>query len=76
MRLSYDNWFCCSIDFMNSFELCKIKRRKGPDSKSEYYIITYYEGKEVYSGSLAQCQSWINEHWVEKRYLEHYGKAD
>ena len=76
MKLSYDNWFCCSLDFMNSFELCKIKKRKGFSSKSDYYITTYYEGKEVYFGSLAQCQKWINEHWVEKRYLEHYGKAD
>ena len=74
MRLSYDNWFCCSIDFITNFELCKIKRRKGLDSKFEYYIITYYEGKEVYSGSLAQCQEWIKEHWIEKRYLDQYGK--
>lgn len=76
MKLSYDNWFTCSIDFMSGFELCKIKKRKGFDSKSEYYIITYYDGKELYSGSLAQCQKWIETHWVEKRYLDQYGKAD
>lgn len=75
MRVSYDNWFCCSVDNMDCFELCKIKRRKAYDSKSEYYVVTYYEGKEVYSGSLAQCQKWIDTHWVEKRYLEHYGKV-
>ena len=28
MRLSYDNWFCCSVDNFEAFELCKIKRRK------------------------------------------------
>lgn len=76
MRISYDNWFCCSVDNMDSFELCKIKRRKAYDSKSDYYVCTYYEGKEVYSGSLAQCQKWIETHWVEKRYLDQYGKAN
>lgn len=74
MRVSYDNWFCCSVDNTERFELCKIKRRKTYDSKSEYYIVTYYEGKEVYSGSLSQCQEWIKTHWVEKRYLDQYGK--
>ena len=71
MRLSYDNWFCCSVDNSSQIELCKIKQNKGVGNHS---IVTYYDGKEVYSGSLSQCQEWIKTHWIEKRYLENYGK--
>ena len=72
MRLSFDNnWFCCSIDNSSQIELCKIKQNKGVGNHS---IVTYYDGKEVYSGSLSQCQEWIKTHWIEKRYLENYGK--
>lgn len=72
MRLSFDNnWFCCSIDNSSQIELCKIKQNKGVGNHS---IVTYYVGKEVYSGSLTQCQDWIKTHWIEKRYLDHYGK--
>ena len=72
MRLSFDNnWFCCSIDNSSQIELCKIKQNKGVGNHS---VITYYDGKEVYSGSLTQCQDWIKTHWIEKRYLDHYGK--
>lgn len=74
MRISYDNWFCCCVDDVNRVELCKIKRNKG--GSAGYSIITYYEGKEVYSGTLNKCKEWIETHWIEKRYLEHYGKAD
>lgn len=73
MKLSYDNWFCCSLDHNGSVELCKIKRDKGTGM---YQVITYYDGKEQHSGSRSSCEKWINEHWIEKRYLEHYGKAD
>ena len=72
MRLSFDNnWFCCSIDNSSQIELCKIKQNNGVGNHS---IVTYYDGKEVYSGSLTQCQDWIKTHWIEKRYLDHYGK--
>lgn len=46
------------------------------EGSADYSIITYYEGKEVYSGTLNKCKKWIETHWIEKRYLEHYGKAD
>lgn len=80
MAVSYDSWFCCSIDSMDAMELCKIKRRKvdqinKADRKFEYYIITYYDGREVYSGSMTQCREWINKHWVERRYLDQYGNV-
>ena len=73
MKLSYDNWFCCALDHNGSVELCKIKRDK---STGLYQVITYYDGKEQHSGTRSSCEKWINEHWIERRYLDQYGKAD
>ena len=74
MKLSYEeNWFCCSLDHNGSVELCKIIRYKGT---GRYQVITYYDGKEQHSGTRSSCEQWIKDHWIEKRYLEHYGKAD
>ena len=73
MSVSFNSWFCCCLEQTNSVELCKVMRDKGTGT---HRIITYYDGKEVYSGSLEQCRKWIETHWIEKRYLEHYGKAD
>lgn len=70
MRVSYDNWFCCAVDNDHQVELCKIKRNKA----GNYSVMTYYDGREVYSGSMEQCRKWIDTHWIEKRYLEHYGR--
>ena len=74
MKLSYEeNWFCCSLDHNGSVELCKIRRDK---VTGRYQVITYYDGKEQHSGTRSSCEQWIKDHWIEKRYLEHYGKAD
>lgn len=72
MKLSYEeNWFCCSLDHNGSVELCKIRRDKGT---SRYQVITYYDGKEQHSGTRSSCEQWIKDHWIERRYLEYYGK--
>ena len=73
-----NSWYCCHLDMPDQFELCRIQQRKTTDSKTglcvyEYFVITYYEGKELYSGSRKDCQKWIDEHWVERRYLDCYG---
>ena len=73
MKISYNNWFCCSVDNGEQIELCKIKPKKRANNFN-YSVVTYYDGREVYSGSYSQCQEWINTHWIEKRYLDHYGK--
>ena len=75
------NWVCVQPDFMESFELVRIQSRKIINKEYpykaiyEYYVITYYDGKELYSGTRKQCQDWIDAHWVERRYLDH-GKED
>lgn len=66
---SYLDWTCCQLDFMGTFELCKIKMRKLSAKQKDYYVITYYDCKEVYSGTLAQCEKWMREHEVDRRYV-------
>ena len=74
-------WYCCQPDLaVQEYELCKIRREKIKDVyaehgfRLEYCIITYYDGKELFRGSLNDCQHWINRHWTERRYLDQCGK--
>lgn len=72
MSISYNSWFTCALDNTGSVELCKIVSNKGAGTFS---VITYYDGKEQHSGSMESCRKWIETHWIERRYLEHYGKV-
>ena len=67
------NWYTCQPDpAVDRFELCRIQKVKTSDPAMpvSWVIITYYDGKEIYSGTLKQCSQWIENHWVEKRYLD------
>ena len=76
------NWVCVQPDMSDQFELCRIQQRKIINAENpyqavyEYFVITYYDGKELYSGSRKECQKWIDDHWVERRYLDQYGQRD
>ena len=69
-------WYCCDTEIpgRKDFELCRIQSRKNRNTEDDYVIVTYYEGKELFSGTLKQCREWINNHWVERMYLDQYGK--
>ena len=73
----HNSWYCCQLD-SGSYELCRINSRKNrqPDGTViyDYYVTTYYDGKELFAGSLKACSNWINSHWIERRYLDCYGK--
>lgn len=78
MGISYNSWFCCQLDGTETIELCRIRKRTVSDSnigyRNEWYVITYYDCKEVFSGSLFECRKWIENHWIERRYLDQYGE--
>lgn len=76
-----NSWVCCQLDMPEQFELCRIQQEKitFPDSKRVdyiYHVITYYDGKNLFTGSRKACQKWINDHYVSRRYLDCYGKED
>lgn len=79
------SWYTCIPDNSDKCELCRIQKvlpspagrhgRQDSGSNQVYWcVITYYEGKELYSGTLAQCKKWIESHWIEKRYLDEWQK--
>lgn len=73
-----NSWYCCQLDMPEQYELCRIQQRKNKDPQTgmvvyDYFVITYYEGKELFSGTRKECQDWINNHWIERRYLDCYG---
>ena len=79
MKDILNTWYCCQPDpdRFEYFELCKIKREKIRDEhgyRYDYLVVTYYDGKELFRGGLKECKEWINKHWVERRYLDQYGK--
>lgn len=62
-----NTWYCCSID--GNVELCKICRIQ-PVTEVRWQIVTYYDGKNVFAGTLKECITWIDVHITnEKRYL-------
>ncbi len=77
-----DTWYCCQpdADKPDALELCKIKRDRidAPDTEYGYqivyHVVCYYDGKIFLTGSLQACKKWIEEHWIERRYLDQYGK--
>ena len=72
MRVSYKSyfdWTCCQLDFMGTFELCKIKMRKLDNKHKDYCVMTYYDCKEVFTGNLVQCKEWMQKHEVDRRYI-------
>lgn len=56
-------WYVCLIG--NSEELCKVVRSLIPDPARVmvicYKVVCYYSGKELYSGKLNECRSWLRD---------------
>lgn len=64
-----NTWYnCVPNDLNGTIELCKICRPAG--YSSGWQIITYYDGKEIFSGTLNDCLHWINGHYTDRRYLD------
>ena len=81
IHIPLNTWYCCQPDDsrLEYFDLCKIRRDKIRDEQGyryDYLIITYYDGKELFRGSLKDCQRWIKDKWIERRYLDNYGKEE
>lgn len=77
--MANNSWTCVHVDMPESFELVRVQSRKNQLDTGkvvyEYFVITYYDGKELFSGSRKACQKWINDHYVNRRYTEIYGQS-
>lgn len=66
--IEINTWYnCIPAKEADKVELCKICRTYG-SYPSTWHIVTYYDDKEVYSGTLNDCLHWINNHYTERRY--------
>lgn len=68
--ISVRTWYTCVLEScipakkdVFPVELCEIIHADGL-----WHIITYYDGKDVYAGTLNDCFHWINSHYVNRRY--------
>lgn len=66
--IEINTWYnCIPNKEQDHVELCKICRQYG-QYPTAWHVVTYYDGKEVFSGTLNDCLHWINNHYTERRY--------
>lgn len=53
-------------------ELAKICRMPAdpdrPKKAYHWHIVTYYDGRDIFGGTLNDCLHWINNHSTNRRY--------
>ena len=65
--IQINTWYnCIPNDIKGNVELCMIRRPAIP--YPGWIVVTYYDGREVYSGKLVDCIKWVQEHYTERRY--------
>ena len=70
--IEVNTWYSCQPDkkHPDKIELCKICLMTDPWYKYRWHIVTYYDGLDLFGGSLNDCLHWINNHASDRRYLE------
>ena len=70
--IEVNTWYSCQSDKKqpDKIELCKICLMTNPRYKYRWHIVTYYDGRDLFGGSLNDCLHWINNHASDRRYLE------
>lgn len=69
-----DQWY--NVQYPDRPNLCKVTRCYIDDLHTgsrvlAYKVVCYYEGTDIYYGSLKQCKQWIDERLIGGHY---YGK--
>ena len=67
MKISVNQWYNCQ--YPDHPELCKIIRAfiTVPATGAvvvAYKIVCYYTGQDLYTGSMAECKQWIENHLI------------
>ena len=65
-RIEVNTWYNCKVD--SDLELCKIVRRYKDMGNNQrvcaWTVTTYYNAKDIYSGTLGQCKKYIEERYI------------
>lgn len=65
--IQINTWYNCVPDHeAGKVELCKICRLYAADF--HWQVVTYYDGRNVFAGTLNDCLHWINSHFTNRRY--------
>ena len=69
--IEINTWYNCIPDQkqVGRVELCKICRLHDPKFGYNWHIVTYYDGRDLFGGTLNDCLHWINSHHTERRYF-------
>ena len=66
--IKINTWYNCIPDKKrDKVELCKICRMYDDRFKYKWHIVTYYDGLDIFGGTLNDCLHWINNH-TDRRY--------
>ena len=69
--IEVNTWYNCIPDReRNQVELCKICLMNDERYHYKWHIITYYDGRDLFGGTLNDCLHWINSHCTKRRYLD------
>ena len=67
--IQINTWYNCIPDKKrDKVELCKICRMDDDRFKYKWHIVTYYDGLDIFGGTLNDCLHWINNHYTYRRY--------
>ena len=67
--IEINTWYNCIPDpKKDKVELCKICRMEDSRYGYHWHIVTYYDGFDVFGGTLNDCLHWIKIHHTNRRY--------
>ena len=63
--IEINTWYNCIPDkSTGNVELCKIWK---PAGSGLWQVCTYYDGRDLFTGTLNDCLHWINNHYTRDR---------
>lgn len=71
-NIEVNTWYSCE-PYKNQperVELCQICLMTDARYKYRWHIVTYYDRRDLFGGSLKDCINWIKEHRTDRRYLD------
>lgn len=71
--IEVNTWYSCKPDKKKpAIELCKICLMTDNRYKYKWHIVTYYDGHDLFGGSLNDCLHWVNIHYCGEKYLQQF----
>ena len=66
--IQINTWYNVEPDPSGKVELAKICRLYDDTCHYKWHIVTYYDGRDIFGGTLNDCLHWMNAHQSNRRY--------